>query len=184
MRAAGGWETNRRLGRVRRYYPKDLKPRFKQLKAPWTYMSKKEKLTRPFLRPKRWFPKKDYAKVKKLKVFGMTTSNGKCLNMAVPQPWNSASWARMVTSKVGPFLKRSFPGRRKFLILTDGEHLLHAPEAKAAMARAGIEVLKNWPGYSPALNPQENVWSKARACLLSIVCVPIVCVCVRYSSER
>ena len=29
------------------------------------------------------------------------------------------------------------------------------------MAELGIQVLPNWPGYSPDLNPQENVWAWA-----------------------
>ena len=37
------------------YYPQVLQPRFKQLRAPWTYMSKKERYKPAFLRPKRWF---------------------------------------------------------------------------------------------------------------------------------
>ena len=47
------------------YYPKELQPRFKRLRAPWTYMNKKEKKKGPFLRPKRWFKKSDWKKTKK-----------------------------------------------------------------------------------------------------------------------
>ncbi len=39
----------------------------------------KEKKQGPFMRPKRRFPKKDWKKTKKQKVFGMTASNGKVL---------------------------------------------------------------------------------------------------------
>ena len=37
------------------------------------------------------------------------------------------------------------------------EPLLHTEVAKAAHAEFGLEVLSDWPMYSPDLNPQENV---------------------------
>ena len=43
--------------------------------------------------------------------------------------------------------------------------LLHTDAAKAAYAEFGLEVLPGWPTFSPALNPQENVWSWAEAAL-------------------
>ena len=50
------------------WYPKELRPQFKKLRAPWTYMNKKEKKQPAFYRPKKWFPKDDWKKVKKQKV--------------------------------------------------------------------------------------------------------------------
>ena len=64
-------------------------------------------------------------------------------------------------SKIGPFLKKSFPGRRSFNLLLDGETVQHTPEAKRMMRSFGIETLKDWPPHSPELNPQEHVWSRA-----------------------
>ena len=60
--------------------------------------------------------------------------------------------------RVGPFFKAAFPGRQCIRILVDSEPLLHASQARAAMAQFGIEVLADWPKYSPDLSPQENVW--------------------------
>ena len=140
------------------YYPKELQPRFKRFRAPWTYMNKKEKKQGPFLRPKRWFKKEDWKKVKKQKVFGITTSNGKVLAFLVPKPWSAEQWAVQVKKKVGPFLKKAFPGKSSFTVLLDGEKLLHAPVAKAAFREQGMTALPGWPPYSPELNPQENVW--------------------------
>ena len=76
----------------------------------------------------------------------------------IPKPFTAEKWAALVKSKLAPFLKKSFPGKESFTILLDGEQLLHAPAAKAAMAEKGISVLSGWPKYSPDINPQENVW--------------------------
>jgi transposase len=142
------------------WYPTELQPTFQKLRASWTYMRKSEKKLPAFVRPKRWFAKKEYKKVKKHKVFGLTTSSGKSLAFSCPSPWNSVLWAALVDQKVNPFLKRAFPGKKKFHLLLDSEPLLHTDEAKASYTRAGITT-EAWPKYSPDLNPQEQVWAWA-----------------------
>ena len=144
------------------WYPTELQPTFQKLKAAWTYMRKAEKKLPAFVRPKRWFAKKDYKKVKKHKVFGLTTSNGKSIAFSCPSPWNSVLWAALVDQKVNPFLKKAFPGKKKFHLLLDSEPLLHTDEAKASYTRAGITT-EAWPKYSPDLNPQEQVWAWAES---------------------
>ena len=141
------------------WYPKELKPKFAKLRAPWTYMTKAEKHKKEFVRPKRWFKKKDWKKVRKCKVFGLTTSTGKVLCFLIPKPYSTEQWAQHVKKKVGPFLKRSFPNLGSYQILLDGEQLLHGPPAKAAFKKFSMKCLPGWPKYSPDLNPQENVWS-------------------------
>ena len=143
------------------WYPKKLRGRFQRLKAPGTYMTKKEKQKPEFSRPKRWFPQKDWRMVKKQKVFGMTASTGDVLAFLVPHPWSTELWAKEVKAKVAPFLRKCFPRRSNFQILIDGEKLLHGQAAKDAMKEAGITTLPGWPKYSPDLNPQENVWAWA-----------------------
>ena len=143
------------------YYPRTLKSKFAQLRAPWTYMTKAERAQPAFVRPKRWFKRADYKKTKKQKVFGFTTSTGESLAFLVPKPWSTEEWAAKVKKQVVPFLKKSFPNRLVFNILLDGEKLLHGPAAKKAMAEGGIVTLPSWPKYSPDLNPQENVWAWA-----------------------
>ena len=150
------------------WYPKELQPRFKKLRAPWTYMTKKERKKPEFQRPKKWFPGKEWKKVKKQKVFGFTASNGKQLSFLVPTPWSTKIWAGFIKKKVAPWLKKTFPGKTSFKILLDSEPLLHGPEAKAAMREHGISILAGWPKYCPDLNPQENVWSRAEPALRAI----------------
>ena len=38
------------------YYPRDLRPKLAQLRAPWTYMTAAEKKKPEFQRPKPWYP--------------------------------------------------------------------------------------------------------------------------------
>ena len=143
------------------WYPKELRPKFRQLRASWTYMKPSEKFKPEFVRPKRWFKTSEYKKTKKQKVFGCTTSTGESLAFLCPMPLTTEIWAGLVKTKLGPFLKRQFPGRASSQILLDGERLLHAPPAKAAMTSQSITVLPGWPKYSPDINPQENVWKGA-----------------------
>lgn len=141
------------------WYPKVLQARFKQLRAAWTYMKANEVHKPAFVRPKRWFKPKEYKLTRKQEVFGFTTSNGKSLCFLVPKPWSTELWAAEIKNKVAPFLRAAFPDRASFTILLDGEYLLHGPAAKRAMAEAGIKIFDGWPGYSPDMNPQENVWA-------------------------
>ena len=168
-RAHKGWSSTKwkshlqGVGDIKEFthYPQALHATFTKLKSPWTYMTKVEKKLPAFQRPKRWFPKKEYEKTKKQKVFGLTTSNGKSIEFLVPTSWNSEVWAGLVRSKLVPFLKKAYPGKASFQLLLDGEKLLHAPPARKAYADGGITILPNWPKYSPDLNPQENVWAWA-----------------------
>ena len=143
------------------WYPRELQARFKKYRAPWTYMTPAERIKPDFQRPKKWFPKKDWKKVRKQKVFGFTASNGKQLAFLVPSPWSTEIWAGLIKSKMVPWLKRSFPGRQEFRILLDSEPLLHGPAAKAVFRQYGISIEPGWPKYSADLNPQENIWSQA-----------------------
>ena len=161
---AAAWKTDlQAVGDMKEFtwYPQDMRARFMELRAPWTYMTDAERHKPEFQRPKQWFPKKQWKRVKKQKVFGITTSNGRKLAFLVPKPWTSAAWAVEIKNRVIPFLKKAFPRKTSFQVLLDGEQLLHAPVAKAAMEAGNMSVFPGWPGYSPDINPQENVWSWA-----------------------
>ena len=146
------------------YYPRELQPTFKKLRASWTYMNKREKKLPAFQRPKRWFKGAQWKKTKKIKVFGLTTSTGKQLCFEVPfgkGKYDGHKFAAHVRKRIGPFLQRSFPNKTSFNILLDGEKVQHTPEAKRAFKEFGITTLKKWPANSPEFNPQEHVWSRA-----------------------
>lgn len=147
------------------WYPEDLRAKFHQLRSPWTYMTDTERKQPAFQRPKRWFPKKEWQRTKKVCVFGLTASNGSKLCFIVKKPWTSADWAKEIKARVAPWLKRTFPRKTSFTVLLDGEKLLHAPVAQTAMTEVGLSCLPRWPGYSPDLNPQENVWAWAEETL-------------------
>ena len=140
------------------YYPRTMQSRFRRYRASWTYMTKEERSKPAFQKPKRMFKRKEFKNTKKGKVFGLTTSTGKHLVLHCETPFSAEKFAALVRLRVGPFLAREFPQHRAYRILLDGEPLLHAPAATEAMAAVGIHVLPRWPGYSPDLNPQENVW--------------------------
>ena len=144
------------------WYPAELQPRFQRYRARKTIMTKREKQLPEFQRPKKWFKPTEWQKVKKMKVFGLTTSTGKQLVFEVPNGkgnFDSAKWATYLKKRVGPFLKKAFPDKRSFRLLLDGEGLLHAPEAKGAMRQLNINILEKWPAHSGELNPQEHVWA-------------------------
>ena len=147
------------------YYPVELQPTFKKLRATWTYMTAAERKKPEFQRPKRWFKKKDWKKVKKQKAFAFTSSNGKMLAFLLPQPWNGEAWAKLISSKLAPWLKKTFRNKRSFRILIDGESVLHEPHAKAAFKKAKISCIPDWPANSPDVNPAENVWTRAEPLL-------------------
>ena len=147
------------------YYPEKIYAKFKRLRSTWTYMNEKERHQAAFQRPKRWFPKSEWKLTKPQKIFGMTTSNGQMLAFLIPSPFDASVWAKLVRTKVAPFLRRSFPSRASFKILLDSEQIFHAPIAKEAYRECNIEILAGWPKYSPELNPQENVWPLAETAL-------------------
>ena len=141
------------------WYPDDLQPIHKRLRVKKTYMLQSEKYKPGFLRPKEWFSKENWKKVKKVKVLGFTCSTGAKWVGACPTPWDNVKYADMLKDKVVPFLKRQFPGGRTIRLLLDGEKLLRAPAPKAVMDKNKLEFLEDWPPRSPDLNPQENVWA-------------------------
>ena len=149
------------------YFPKEVQPVIRKLRCTWTYMTRAERKQPAFQRPKRWYKQVNWKKTKKVKVFGLTTSTGKQLCFEVPhgkKQFDAVKWAKYIKKRVAPFLRKCYPGQTRFQILLDGEGLLNANEAKKAMTECGIKALPDWPGYSPELNPQEHVWT--RACLL------------------
>ena len=112
------------------YYPKDLKPKHERLRASHTYMKESEKMLPAFLRPQRWFTRKDWKKTRRFRVLSLTNSEGDVFVVGVPE-WSSPAFVRLVREKVGPWLQTSLPERSQFKILIDGEKVMHTAEVQS-----------------------------------------------------
>ena len=121
------------------FYPGELRPKFKQLTSPWTYMRAEERYKPAFVRPKKWFKRNECKRVLKQNVFGMTTSAGKCLAVLLPKPFTAAKWVTILKTRVHPFLHKQFPRKRLYRILLDGEAVLRAEVAETTMAEKKIK---------------------------------------------
>ena len=142
------------------FFPRRMKRRHTVKSCCRTIMREGERNKPAFLKPRQHiFKRSEYKRCLKAKVFGLTTSNGKCLIARSPLHPTSEDWVKMVQKHVGPFLAGAFPDRRTCRVLLDGETILHTTVAKEAFKQSGIRLLPNWPAHSPDLNPQENVWA-------------------------
>ena len=95
------------------YYPSGMKARRARKSAPRTIMSRHEKKTRPFLKPRKAiFKRSEYKRAQKAKVFGLTTSTGASLICHVPTKFCAADWVKLIRRRVGPFMREQFPDRR------------------------------------------------------------------------
>ena len=89
-----------------------MKDRHARKSAPRTIMSKKEKKTPAFMKPRKHiFKRKEYRRARGAKIFGLTTSTGEQLICHVPSRLDAADWVRLVQRRVGPFMKAAFPTR-------------------------------------------------------------------------
>ena len=80
-------------------------------------------------------------------------------------PHEQFDWLKICHPPPEPGHPLAVPGDPIISILLDSEPLLHTEVAKAAYAEFGLEVLSDWPTYSPDLNPQGNVWAWAEKAL-------------------
>ena len=139
-----------------------MKKRHQRLSCTHTIMRKGEKTKAAFMRPEhKMFNKTECKSVSRSRIFGVTTSDGQIFVCPCPLYPTSDDFVKMVNNQLGPFLRQAFPDRRSYVLLLDGETLMHTHDAKAALKANRIRVFPSWPPHSPDLNPQENVWAWA-----------------------
>ena len=126
-RTATQWaETLQGCGDFRyfNFYPRGMKARHARKSAPRTIMSKKERRHANFTKPRKHiFKRSEYKRTQQVKVFGLTTSNGKLLICRAPKNPDANDWIRLVEKRVGPFMREAFPGRARMTILLASIHL-------------------------------------------------------------
>ena len=76
---------------------------------------------------------------------------------------NRNLYAWLIEKKFPGWARQGFGDARTPLLLQDHERALWSDEARAAMRRAGIELLVNYPKCSQDLNPIETCWRELRA---------------------
>ena len=103
-----------------------------------TYMKKREKMKLAFVKPKRLFGKHDCKKALKGNVFGITLATGQQLLCHVSYRFTSRELVKLVRTRIGPYVRAAYPSQVNLRILFDGEPLLHANEAEAALDEFGI----------------------------------------------
>ena len=121
-------------------------------------MKKREKMKLALVKPKRLFGKHDYKKALKGNVFGITLATGQQLLCHVSYRFTSRELVKLVRTRIGPYVRAAYPSQVNLRILFDGEPLLHANEAEAALDEFGILLSAGLASEFPDLNPQENVW--------------------------
>jgi len=141
------------------YYPPKLAPRFRKYRSKKAIMSRSERKKKMFVRPKRWFSRKEYNLTKKVKVFMCISPSGDTFSTCVTRPFTGEAFATMVRTQFGPWLRRVYGRRDQYLVLLDGEKVFGAPAAKRALSDNKIKLMRPWPPHSPDLNPIENAWA-------------------------
>ncbi|KAL4500730.1 hypothetical protein ABPG72_019964 [Tetrahymena utriculariae] len=102
------------------------------------------------------FPKPKYP-------FKIHASTGICFNRKTSihifqENMTSQKYLEILQKILVPGAQRLYK-RKKFLLVQDGERKHTAKICTDFLKQKRINYVKDWPGYSPGLNPIENIWA-------------------------